>query len=76
MSTPFGEMNVAGAVGALSAALLVAPVLAEETITNVETDGSARTVFGPFEHTTPAERGPASGPPRGLGTIAPVGPFT
>ncbi len=76
MSTPFGEMNVAGAVGALLAALLVAPVLAEETITNVETDGSARTVFGRFEHTTPAEPAPASGLPRALGTIAPVGPFT
>jgi hypothetical protein len=64
-----------GACVVLLAALLAAPVPAQETITTIEADGSARTVSGGFEHTAPA--GPGTNPPDSpTGVITPVGPFT
>ncbi|MHC4429509.1 MAG: hypothetical protein ACYS0D_13035 [Planctomycetota bacterium] len=71
------EWNVAGSVGVVLAALLAAPVLAEETKTTVETDLSARTVHGAYESIAPEGPGPEYDPPTSpSGTITPVGPFT
>ena len=68
---------VAVAIMVLLTALFVAPALAQETTTNVETDGSARTISGEFEHIAaegpPAENNPPAAP---VGAITPIGPFT
>jgi len=71
---PVGLVAVVGMI--LLTALFVAPAIAQETTTNVETDGSARTISGGFEHIA-AEGPPAQDipPSAAAGTITPIGPF-
>jgi hypothetical protein len=76
MKNPVGRTAriLSGAAVVFLVALLAAPAAAQETVTTIVQDGSARTTYGESEHTTPAGPGPQP-PASPMGTITPIGPF-